>query len=242
MFNILTMDKHYFYIPELNEHNQETLLQGEEFCHLNRVLRLAGHDVVYLLNGKGFIFKGEIKHIKKEYAEIKILKNTFIKKVKKIILLQALIKKDAMELVIEKAQELGVYSLQPVVAERSVVRIKDKDRAEKRLSRWDKVAVKAMKQSGNPYLLEIESPLDFNVVLDKYKQKKEKFICKIGEKDVSKNIEGDVVILVGPEGDFTKEEYQLAEGSGFKSISFGTARLRSETAATVAIALFNYST
>ena len=167
------------------------------------------------------------------------MKNAKFTLSKKIVLLQSLIKKDAMELVVEKAQELGVHSLQPVIAGRSVARVKDRDRIEKKLDRWNKIAIKAMKQSGNPYLLEIRRPLYFDDIMNKYKQKKEKYICKIGEKKISRDIKDNVAILIGPEGDFTEEEYQLAEKSGFKPISFGAIRLRSETAATVAIALFS---
>ena len=166
------MEKHYFYSPELKKEDKIVSLIGQEFYHLDRVLRLEKSDLVYLLNGKGFVAQGEIKSKTKTSAEITILNSSFFEKSKKTILLQSLIKKDAMDLVIEKAQELGVSVLQPVVASRSVVRIKDDKKSQSKLERWKKLAVEAMKQSGNPYLMDVLKPGNFEDVLSKLNKEK----------------------------------------------------------------------
>ncbi|MDP8253145.1 MAG: RsmE family RNA methyltransferase [Candidatus Kaelpia aquatica] len=238
------MDKHYFYNPELEEKDKTVLLKDEEFYHLDRVLRLKESDIVYVLNGRGVILEGEIRIKTKDHAKIEVLNSIFVEKSKEVVLLQSLIKKEAMESVVEKAQELGVSILQPVIAVRSVVKLKEEEKIKKRLERWRKIAIETIKQSGNPYLLEVLPPLVFASIVDKYKNREGKFIFKIEGNKInitSENMKDNAVLLIGPEGDFTEEEYKLAEDHGFKPLSLGSARLRSETAATVAVALFNYS-
>ncbi len=235
------MEKHYFYSPELKKEDKIVSLIGQEFYHLDRVLRLEKSDLVYLLNGKGFVAQGEIKSKTKTSAEITILNSSFFEKSKKTILLQSLIKKDAMDLVIEKAQELGVSVLQPVVASRSVVRIKDDKKSQSKLERWKKLAVEAMKQSGNPYLMDVLKPGNFEDVLSKLNKEKFKFILNKDGQELRMIIDSnlsDIFLLVGPEGDFTEEEYREADFNGFRSISLGESRLKSETAAISAISIF----
>ncbi|MDP8216804.1 MAG: RsmE family RNA methyltransferase [Candidatus Kaelpia imicola] len=235
------MEKHYFYNPGLKKEDRVVLLTEQEFYHLDRVLRLKESDSVYLLNGKGLVAQGEIKSKTETSAEIIILSNSFFKKPRNIILLQSLIKKDAMDLVIEKAQELGLSALWPVIASRSVVKIGHGKKSQNKLERWQRIAIEAMKQSGSPYLMEILEPGSFRDILSKLSKEESKYILnKYGQeaKTIIGSDLGDILLLIGPEGGFTEEEYKEADSYGFKSISLGESRLRSETAAISAVSIF----
>jgi 16S rRNA (uracil1498-N3)-methyltransferase len=237
------MERHYFYDPELKEEDQSVILTGREFYHLDRVLRLKESDPIYLLNGKGLIAKGSIEIKKAKSANISIFNISVIKREKNIILLQSLIKKDAMDLVVEKAQELGIKTIFPLISSRTVIKLKGNKKDENRLERWKRIASESMKQSGNPYLTEISEPRDFQEVLNGLKQESPKYILNIsGQKIKNATLKSkpNNFILVGPEGDFTEQEYKIAELNGFSSISLGNSRLRSETAAISAISIFRY--
>lgn len=243
------MEEHYFYLPEIRPKDKSVTITGEEFHHLDKVLRLRKGKDVFLLNGKGYVFRGEILIKNRNSAYVEIKDFSFLKKPKpKIILLPALLKQDRMELLFEKAIELGVSEIVPVIAKNCVVKIKDSQIKKSKFNRWEKILIQAMKQCSNPWLPQLYSPMMYKEVLKKYTQDSfTKFILTKDGQDISTlsrlslDSQG-VALLVGPEGDFTLEELRQAVEAGFKPLSLGDIRLRSETAGIVAITLVKYLT
>jgi len=238
---LISMEKHYFYLPQINPGQKFASMTGDEFYHLGKVLRLNKGDVVYILNGKGLIAGGKIINRDKKSATVEII-NSFKKPSlnRKIILLQSVIKGERMEFILEKAVELGVQEIVPVITKNCVV----KAITPSKLKRWQKIIIQAMKQSANPWLTQISDPVCFKEAIARYsKGIFSKYILTKEGKNLEyffKKVFHQTVLLVGPEGDFTEQEVSEAITSGFNPLGLGSMRLRSETAAIAGIILFKY--
>ena len=236
------MEKHYFYLPHINPGEKFASITGDEFYHLSKVLRLAKGNVVYLLNGNGLVIEGKILNKDKNSAAVEII-SSFKKPSlnRKIILLQSVIKGERMEVILEKAIELGVQEIVPVITKNCVAKVK----SSAKLKRWRKIVIQAMKQSANPWLAQISEPLYFKEAIARYsKGAFSKYILtKEGRnlEDFSKKVSHQIVLFVGPEGDFTEQEVSGAVASGFSPLNLGSLRLRSETAAIAALSLFRFA-
>jgi 16S rRNA (uracil1498-N3)-methyltransferase len=236
------MEKHYFYLPHLDAEHQQIEIRGEEFYHLSKVLRIVKGRKIYLLDGRGKTLEAEILSKGRNSARVKVLSSSFLPQPKvKIILIQSLIKRERMELVLEKAVELGVSEIVPVITQNCLFR--EKNFKEARYQRWQKILIQAMKQSSYPWLPRLLKPMRLKEALSFYQGEE---FCKFildREGESFKKLSGvgsRILLLVGPEGDFTSEEITLAVSLGFKRLSLGNLRLRSETAAIVGISLFKY--
>ncbi|MDP8233543.1 MAG: RsmE family RNA methyltransferase [Candidatus Saelkia tenebricola] len=237
------MEKHYFYAPDLIIGQKSVDIITDDFYHLDKVLRLNVSQTVYMLNGKGVVSEGRILSKNKHFARVEITNSNQIKPSKnKIILLQALIKGMRMELLLEKAAELGISEIVPIITKNCVV----KEVGSSKLKRWKKILIQAMKQSANSWLIELSSPIALDQALEKYGQREfSKIVLAINNKDMdlsNKINSNQVVLLVGPEGDFTEQEMLRVVEVGFKPLSLGGMRLRSETAAIAGITLLKYIT
>lgn len=223
---------HLFYIPDISNNN--ILLPQEESVHCIRVLRLKIGDIVYLTNGLGGLYKTKIiiDHPKKCILQIVESKEEVGKKDFKIHIAVAPTKNiNRFEWFLEKATEIGIDEITPLLCTHSERKIIKPDRL-------NKVITAAMKQSlkaYHPVLKEINSFKNFiqTAVAD------QKFIayCSDTYKDHLKDkyLKGkSAIVLIGPEGDFSPEEVELAIKNGYQPISLGPSRLRTETAAVVA--------
>ena len=222
-----------FYIPDLNENSKTAIFSSDESRHLYKVLRKKVGDEVLITNGNHLMFIGNISAISKNNCEVEISK---CEKKEKLgyslhIVISILKSNERFEWFLEKASEIGITEITPVLCERTEKKFIN----EKRLN---KVLISAMKQS-----LKANLPILNPIVKlkDYYKSNlsDQLFIahCNESEKDFlisSVKPKENVTILIGPEGDFSKNEVEEAVKIGFKPVSLGNTRFRAETAAIIA--------
>ena len=223
---------HIFYTPDLQEETYR--LNEEESKHCVRVLRLTEGDQLFLVDGKGSYCEAIIMTAHPKACELNITekKINFGKRDFRLTMAVAPTKNnDRYEWFLEKATEIGIDVVIPVISRFS-------ERKEIKPERLEKVMISAIKQSIKAYL-PVLSPLQSFKSIVKTPFTGQKFIahCHEGEKVLLRDAVkkgSDVLILIGPEGDFSEEEVESAVKEGFTSISLGESRLRTETAAIVA--------
>ena len=235
-----------FFISSQAIVQERVQLSGAEFHHLRHVLRLDRGTRVTLYDERGATYYGEILQIEPTHAEVGITKHVPpATRAFHFTLAQGTLKGRRMDLVIEKATELGVHAIAPFVSAFTVARIPEGKRAE-RLARWQHIARAAAKQSGSPPP-EIRPPQSFPEILHSVPAPSEKLIFSEREqslhlKEFAQNsTQFDALhILVGPEGGFAPEEIEQAQAAGFVPVSLGAAVLRAETASITAVALCQF--
>ena len=217
-------------------------LSEEESNHIARVLRFKKGGIVYLTNGKGDLFKAEIINDNPKSCVVNIIETTsnYGKRNYSLHIAIAPTKNtDRFEWFLEKATEIGIEEITPLICEHS-------ERREVKPDRLNKVIVSAMKQSVKCFVPKLTEAQPFNAFVSQ-NYDCQKLICSV---DALKTLlmkdlyvtKKDVLLLIGPEGDFSPNEIALAEKSNFKKVSLGDSRLRTETAGIVAchsIALLN---
>ncbi|MCJ7466366.1 MAG: 16S rRNA (uracil(1498)-N(3))-methyltransferase [Maribacter sp.] len=222
-----------FYNPSLDDSHSRFTFDEEESRHIIKVLRKKIGDLLHITNGKGDLFEAQIlmTHLKK--CEVEIVDKT--KKHRKRYALHMAVaptkSNDRFEWFLEKATEIGVSEITPIICERS-------ERKIVKLERIQKVVQSAMKQSLQLYLPKVNDAIPFTEFIST--ERKGFFYiahCEGSEKmDLMRRVlpDRDLTILIGPEGDFSHEEINLAISKGFLPVSLGENRLRTETAALVA--------
>ncbi len=240
------MERHYFYIPDLKPREKKVTLLGEEFHHLDKVLRLKEKDIIFLLNGKGWIFKGRILARGKTSADIRILSvKEYPQPELKITLIQPLLPRDKMDFLLRSCAEIGVSRIYPVTTANCIVKFRNKHASPTKFLRWQKILIQGIKQSGNPWLPELNQVMDFKSVVEIFKEKEvPRFILTEDGFEISSRffmqIEDELILFIGPEGGFTVREMELAKDVGFVPLSLGSLRWRSEISALMAIIIFKY--
>jgi len=227
---------HIFYIANIS--GSKPHLEEKESGHAVRVLRLKKGNHVNLIDGKGGFYNAVITEANPKKCRLSILhsQQKYGKKNFKIHIAIAPTKNiTRFEWFLEKATEIGIDEITPLLTENS-------ERKTIKHDRLQKILISAMKQSQKAYLPKMNELTSFGKFI-KYCKEKEKFIahCK-NETPHLKNIvkkETDVLILIGPEGDFSPEELQSSLSYGFKEITLGHSRLRTETAGVVACLVVN---
>lgn len=228
---------HLFYTPDIN--GTEYFLNEEETKHCVKVLRLKENDFIYLVDGNGGFYKAAISAIsaKKCLLRIEETQKDFGKRKYRIHIAIAPTKNmDRMEWFIEKATEIGIDEITPIICQRSERRIIKTERLEK-------IAISAMKQSIKAYLPKINDAENYTKFLNKHSASLKCIAhCFPENKQELKSIiksANDLMILIGPEGDFTSQEIQLALKHNYIPVSLGESRLRTETAGIVACVTVN---
>ncbi len=223
---------HLFYVPDITA----KILPEEESLHAVKVLRLQGGADIVIVDGAGGYHEAQITlpHPKKCGFEIVESILAYGKRNYKLHIAIAPTKNiERLEWFIEKATEIGIDEITPIIcrfSERKIIKTE----------RLEKIIVSAAKQSVKAFFSKLNPLCTFDELLTQ-NHAKGKFIahCYEGEKQLLKNaIAGcdDVLILIGPEGDFSKEEVEKAIQAGFKPVSLGESRLRTETAGVMACA------
>jgi len=217
-----------FYSKEISS---SLLLSAEESKHCLKVLRKKENDIICITDGNGFLYKCKIITTDKNIVGVKIINTTHTQKNKKIELAISFPKqRNRIEWIVEKATEVGVDIITPLICENS-------ERIKINTERINKIAISSMKQSLRTYLPKISEIQKFSkfVKTNKFEQKYIAHCQKDDQKKKIKNIKSkNSCILIGPEGDFSEEEIKLANNLDFKSITLSKNRLRTETAAIVA--------
>jgi 16S rRNA (uracil1498-N3)-methyltransferase len=241
-----------FHIPPERWDPHALALTGDEARHCTQVLRRTVGDEVVAFNGGGVNAQCRIASASNGRVELACenLRATPAPSVH-LTLLQAIPKAGNMELIIEKAVELGVNTLVPVLTERTVVKLDAKEAARKR-DKWQRLALEACKQCGQDWLPSIHVPQPFSSVWHDLPAHDLRLIAAL--QDDSKPLKeilgchphaersslGTVLVAIGPEGDFTPAEYELARERGCLPISLGSIVLRVETAALFCLSVVSY--
>ncbi|TMM53820.1 16S rRNA (uracil(1498)-N(3))-methyltransferase [Maribacter algarum] len=227
-----------FYNPRLDTSASQFTFSEEESKHIVKVLRKKKDDILHITNGNGYLFEAKIID-----ASVKMCKAEIIdtdKKHPKMYWFHLVVAptkmNDRFEWFLEKATEIGVNEITPIICENS-------ERKVIKLERLQKVIQSAMKQSLQTFLPKLNAPISYKEYMAKA-QEGLLFIahCEDEEKlDLKRRVapDKDVTVLIGPEGDFSKTEISQAYEKGFLPVSLGENRLRTETAAIVACTTVN---
>lgn len=213
---------------------------GEDAKHISSVLRMKAGELLVLCDGEKNDFLCKIVSAEKELAQLEILeqrKNKAEPDVR-ITLYQCLPKGDKFDFIVQKAVELGVHRIVPVISKRCVSR-PDSKSAAKKVSRWQKISEEAAKQCGRGIIPEIDSLVGFEAAV-KNNRGLGILLYECGGERLNRILEADcreIGIFVGSEGGFEKEEAELAVKSGIKLGTLGTRILRCETAPIAALAV-----
>lgn len=235
-------EERYFYVPDAASTNE---LPAEEATHALRVLRLQNGDDMYLMDGRGNFYHAEVSLATHKKCLYTIKENLPQQKTWRghIHLAIAPTKNiDRMEWLAEKATEIGFDEL-------SFLHCSFSERKVLRADRIEKIVVSAAKQSRKPWMPQVNALESFKDFITRPREER-KFIAhcyeEIEKKDFFNEIMGDkknekITVLVGPEGDFSIDEVQLAMAQGYESISLGESRLRTETAGLMAVTMAQIS-
>jgi 16S rRNA (uracil1498-N3)-methyltransferase len=224
---------HLFYTPDID--SNEYTLNEEESRHCIKVLRLSKGTIISLIDGQGGLYQAEIISDNKKNVTVRVI-DTILNYKKRNHYLHIAVAPtkniDRLEWFLEKATEIGIDEITPIICSRSERRIVKEDRL-------NKVITSAVKQSLQAYHPKLNPSIDvadfLNLELEGTKMIAH---CLDGEPRQYVGqipvVEARYVILIGPEGDFTTEEIQLALNNNYKPVTLGNTRLRTETAALAA--------
>ena len=234
------MSERRFLVEAIDPKKGSASIRGEELHHLVRVLRLRPGDDVAVFDGRGSGFTGRLESIDPSAATVRLLEpeDPGVEPRVRVVLYQGIPHGDRMDGIVEKGTEIGVNRIVPVVSERSVVRPRSGRWG--KLDRWRRIAVSAAKQSGRLLVPEVAEPIDFEEALRSPQVRRFVFHPSGGPapalpRDRAAPAE-ETLILVGPEGGWTEEEYHLSLATGWNAVSLGPRILRADTAAMVALA------
>lgn len=225
-----------FFFEENLSAEDEFVLSEETSRHVVQVLRMKENEQIILTNGNGYTKTAEIIFPDKKKTKVKIVHSKFHerKKSKTAIAISLVKNNNRFEWFLEKATEIGVSAIIPLICKRT-------EKTHFRLDRMKSILISAMLQSQQSWLPEISEPAKFSDVIRNEKHN-QKFIahCINEEKRELKDVlekSSSKIILIGPEGDFTEEEIKNAIEKKYLPVSLGDTRLRTETAGLVAAVL-----
>lgn len=225
-------------------------LSGEEHHHLSRVVRIKSQEKVWLFDGLGMSYMARVEEIGPEKTRLVVLKTIAAEEPRvKIVLGQAVLKAKKMEMILQKTTELGISEFLPVVTERTIVKIQQKER--QRQDRWQRIIREAAKQSRRTVFPTIQTPSSLSEVVSRRNDERMLFFSEhqgTPLKDIllfkspqsEDKIPASVIILIGPEGGWTHEEEKIMLSHEYEAVSLGQAVLRAETTAVSAVAMISH--
>lgn len=239
------MTRRRFYAPPsaFSSNLESVTLATDEARHLRDVLRLKVGDEIYVFNGEGKEFHCRIEESRRDTAELKVIAEAVPARPEsplQLTLAVALLKGEKFDLVVQKATELGVTCVVPVVSKLADIRLRDESDAAKRVARWRRIALEAAKQSGRAVVPEITEPFSFKSLLEDaepvdpiprlmFSERDGESIATATSK-LPANI-SRLTALIGSEGGWTDEELAAAQQAGWIIVTLGGRTLRAETAA-----------
>lgn len=232
------MDIPFFFADQQFELNTELDLIEETSKHIVSVLRMKAGDQIQLTNGRGELCAAEIILTSKKICRVRLYDLQQMPKNKKqsVIAISLLKNSGRWEWFLEKAAELGIDTVVPIICDRT-------ERQFFRKERMQNILVSAMLQSKQYWITKLDDPLSVNQFLQKYGGYNHVFIAHCeGEtrSELSDSLNQNMdhaIVLIGPEGDFTKDEIERSVMEGFREVSLGSTRLRTETAGITAAVL-----
>ena len=239
-----------FFIDSGNIDGEAAYITGSDVNHIKNVLRMKEDDEIRLSTGNGLLYTAKISEFLPDRIVCKIVDCEGGKSElpAKIILFQGLPKKDKMELIIQKAVELGVSEIVPVMMKRTIVKLEDAKKELKKLERWRTISLTAAKQSGRIIVPEVSEFITFNEAVKRAENLEYNLIPYENEKGMDRarelvkeaNGKKSIGIFIGPEGGISEEELELAEKMGALPISLGNRILRTETAGLALISVLAF--
>lgn len=248
---------YHFFVDssQIYENEKKIIIRGNDVNHIRNVLRMKIHEEMLISDGQGHDYLSRIAVFDEEgkdsiTAEIvdKTFGGTELKS--KIYLFQGLPKSDKMELIIQKATELGVHEIIPIVTKRTVVKLDDK-KATAKLKRWNAISKSAAKQSRRGIIPLVKEVMNFQQAVEfaqsfgqnliPYENFKDMINTKKIIDEIGKSKDGESIgIFIGPEGGFDETEVNYAIENGVHPISLGRRILRTETAGLMIISVLMY--
>jgi 16S rRNA (uracil1498-N3)-methyltransferase len=245
---------HRFYIAPETWNSVAPMLSGSEAHHAREVLRMKAGEKLVLFNGQGREITAEIVDLSGAEIRLRKLHEAETQPLQcRIVLGQAIPKGKNMELIVQKAVEIGAAEIAPIISDRTIVQV-DSESATQKQSKWRQIAIEAAKQSGQNWLPRVHTPRklaelfsmvseeSFDLRLIGSLQPDARHLKKILA-DYSREHElrpRSVLMLIGPEGDFTPAELSLARRHGCQPITLGPIILRVETAAIYCLSILSY--
>lgn len=252
-----------FYIPPEIWQLDRLRLEAEEAHHCRDVMRMQPGERVVVFNGQGHEATSEIVALERDRIELRLLQHAQTPSLKcEVTLAQAIPKGKNMDLIVEKATELGAAAIAPLLSERTVVQL-DPGEAERKREKWQRGAIEAAKQCGQNWLPKISAPLTVKAFFDEPAKFDLMLIASLQPdarhlKTILAELSANdpqrrfglpsrvhallrrVLILVGPEGDFTPAETSLAKSAGCRAMTLGPIILRTETAALYCLSVLSH--
>lgn len=223
-------------------------ITGDDAFHIMKSLRMKPGEEITVCDGLGDNYRSIIKSFDDEGVNIEITDITAVdgEPEIKVNLFTAITKGEGFEYAIQKCIEAGVHSITPLITERTIVSIKP-GKSNKKLERWNRIALEAAKQSGRSIIPQVHKPVKFKEAVAGINKDEPCAICYIEEGTLSlkrflKEKRGSKTfnILIGPEGGFTEEEWKAAVDNKIESVSLGDRILKAETAGLFATAAIMY--
>ncbi|MBQ9991226.1 MAG: 16S rRNA (uracil(1498)-N(3))-methyltransferase [Lachnospiraceae bacterium] len=241
---------HQFFVESGQIQGNQVIITGRDVNHIRNVLRMQPGEEISVSNGvDGKEYRCGILQLKEEeiLCELRFIKEDGVELPSRIHLFQGLPKSDKMELIIQKAVELGAYEIIPVATKRAVVKLEGKKAAAK-TARWQTISEAAAKQSKRAIIPKVREPLSFKEAVALCREMEIKLIpyeLADGMKTTREIISGlkpggDIAVFIGPEGGFDEEEIRLAKEAGILLITLGKRILRTETAGLTVLAWMMY--
>ena len=222
-----------FYNPNINEATENFSFDKEESKHIIKVLRKKDTDVLHVTNGLGYLFTTEITLASDSKCTVKIIsfEKTNPSKSRLHLAVAPTKMNDRYEWFLEKATEIGIQEITPIICDHSERKVINNER-------FDKILLAAMKQANELYLPKLNPAITFKEFMN-LQNDDIKYIahCEETDKKTLKSVlqpNQNITMLIGPEGDFSQKEITLALSNDYIPVSLGNTRLRTETAAIVA--------
>jgi 16S rRNA (uracil1498-N3)-methyltransferase len=221
-------------------------IEGDAASHIVRVLRLEPGDPLTVFDGAGDEYAARIEVIRKGAVIVEVQDRSASGRESglSLTLAQGVSRGERMDWVVQKATELGVSRIIPVLTERTVVKL-DGRHAERRLQHWQGIAVAACEQSGRTRIPDIAAPVALQAVLSRSQseQATRLLLSPTGSLRIEdlRPPEQGLLVLIGPEGGLAEAEQRAALGAGFQAVRLGPRVLRTETAAVAAITLLQHA-
>ncbi|MCD7824673.1 MAG: 16S rRNA (uracil(1498)-N(3))-methyltransferase [Clostridiaceae bacterium] len=239
-----------FYITKNQIENNEIRITGSDVNHMRNVLRLEQGDWVVACNGEGKDYVTRVSAVERDAVMLQIQKvqETGTELPARITLFQGVPKKEKMEFIIQKAVELGVYEIVPVLTKRCVVKFSDEKKMKKKLERWQAIAEAAAKQSDRGMIPQVHAPVTLDAAFDMARSLEYNMIPYELQDGISQSREcvahacgkESVGIFIGPEGGFEADEIERAVAAGMEPITLGKRILRTETAGMALLAIMMF--